>query len=59
MFYFLAGATLSKTLNRGFATFFAGALGLGAQHLASLFGERGQPIVLGTLVFLLSIFLYA
>ncbi|KAE8125198.1 hypothetical protein FH972_020031 [Carpinus fangiana] len=54
VFEFTVGATLSKTLNRGFATFFAGALGLGAQHLACLFGERGQPIVLGTLVFLLT-----
>lgn len=50
-----SGATLSKSLNRGFATFFAGALGVGAQHLACLFGEKGEPIVLGMLVFLLGI----
>jgi len=44
-------------LNRGFATLVASALGLGAQQLASLFGDEGDPIVLGILVFLLGIFL--
>lgn len=34
----------------------AGALGVGAQELASLFGEEGEPIVLGILVFLLGIY---
>jgi len=48
---------LSKSLNRGFATLVAGALGLGAQQLASLFGDKGDPIVLGILVFLLGILL--
>ncbi|KAL3715979.1 hypothetical protein ACJRO7_007699 [Eucalyptus globulus] len=54
VFEFTVGATLSKGLNRGFATFSAGALGVGAQHLACLFGEEGEPIVLGVLVFLLA-----
>ncbi|XP_011046418.1 PREDICTED: aluminum-activated malate transporter 8 [Populus euphratica] len=54
IFEFTVGGTLSKSLNRGFATLLAGALGLGAQHLASLSGEKGQPIVLGILVFLLA-----
>ncbi|CAK7342031.1 unnamed protein product [Dovyalis caffra] len=54
MFEFTLGGTLSKGLNRGFATLLAGALGLGAQHLASLFGRKGQPVVLGILVFLLA-----
>ena len=31
----------------------AGALGVGAQQLASLFGEEGEPVVLGIVVFLL------
>ncbi|PQM43336.1 aluminum-activated malate transporter 8 [Prunus yedoensis var. nudiflora] len=53
VFEFTVGATLSKSLNRGFATLLAGALGVGAQHLASLFGEKGEPIVLGIFVFLL------
>ncbi|KAA8518456.1 hypothetical protein F0562_015930 [Nyssa sinensis] len=54
VFEFTVGATLSKGLNRGFATLLAGALGVGAEYLASLFGEKGQPIVLGFLVFLLA-----
>ncbi|XP_041027178.1 aluminum-activated malate transporter 8 [Juglans microcarpa x Juglans regia] len=54
VFEFSVGGTLSRCLNRGFATLFAGALGLGAQHLASLFGDKGEPVVLGLLVFLLA-----
>ncbi|KAM0990160.1 hypothetical protein ACFX13_008819 [Malus domestica] len=54
VFEFTVGATLSKGLNRGFATFLAGALGLGANHIASLFGVKGEPIVLGIFVFLLA-----
>lgn len=49
----IPGGTLSKSINRGFATLFAGALGFGAQHLAILSGKNGEPIVLGILVFLL------
>lgn len=48
---------MSKSFNRGLATLLAGALGLGAQHLASLSGEKGQPFVLGIFVFLLGILL--
>jgi hypothetical protein len=48
-----AGGTLSKGLYRGLATFLACALGFGASNLASLFGRKAQPIVLGILVFLL------
>ncbi|XP_004305584.1 PREDICTED: aluminum-activated malate transporter 8 [Fragaria vesca subsp. vesca] len=54
VFEFTVGATLSKGLNRSFATLLAGALGIGANHLASLFGEQGEPIILGVLVFLLA-----
>ncbi|XP_021892436.1 aluminum-activated malate transporter 8 [Carica papaya] len=54
IFEFTVGGTLNKGLNRGLATFLAGALGVGAEHLASLFGKTGEPIVLGTLVFLLA-----
>ncbi|KDP36114.1 hypothetical protein JCGZ_08758 [Jatropha curcas] len=54
VFEFTVGGTLCKSLNRGFATFLAGALGVGAQQLASLFGNKGEPIVLGFLVFLLA-----
>lgn len=57
MLVYVVGATLSKSLNRGLATLLAGALGVGAQRLASLFSEREEPIVLGILVFLLGIYL--
>ncbi|KAB5552932.1 hypothetical protein DKX38_010243 [Salix brachista] len=50
----LTGGTLSKSFNRGLATLLAGVLGLGAQYLASLSGEKGQPFVLGIFVFLLA-----
>ncbi|ESQ48876.1 hypothetical protein EUTSA_v10022400mg [Eutrema salsugineum] len=48
---FTVGGTLSKGLNRGFATLIAGALGVGAVHLARFCGHKGEPIVLGILVF--------
>ncbi|KAE8700898.1 Aluminum-activated malate transporter 8 [Hibiscus syriacus] len=54
VFEFTVGGTLSKTINRGFATLLAGALGLGADYFAELFGKIGEPIVLGILVFLLA-----
>ncbi|XWS59383.1 hypothetical protein CRYUN_Cryun08bG0117100 [Craigia yunnanensis] len=54
VFEFTVGGTLSKCLNRGFATFLAGALGIGADYFASLFEKKGEPIVLGILVFLLA-----
>ncbi|ESW34965.1 hypothetical protein PHAVU_001G195700 [Phaseolus vulgaris] len=54
VFEFSVGATLSKGLNRGCATLLAGALGVGGQHLATTFGEREKPIVLGILVFILA-----
>ncbi|KAJ8426538.1 hypothetical protein Cgig2_003659 [Carnegiea gigantea] len=54
VFEFSVGATISKGLNRGFATLTAGALGVGAQHLAILCGKKGEPVVLGFLVFLLA-----
>ncbi|KAK9985987.1 hypothetical protein SO802_030938 [Lithocarpus litseifolius] len=54
VFEFTVGATLSKGLNRACATVSAGALGCGAHHLARLFGAKGEPIVLGLLVFLLA-----
>ncbi|XVF19630.1 hypothetical protein REPUB_Repub11eG0127100 [Reevesia pubescens] len=54
VFEFSVGATLGKGLNRGLATFLAGTLGFGAHHLASLPGEKVQPILLGLFVFLLA-----
>ncbi|KAK3408287.1 hypothetical protein EUGRSUZ_J00562 [Eucalyptus grandis] len=52
VFEFHVGATLSKGLNRGLATLVAGALGVGAHHLAGLSGKTGEPIMLGFFVFL-------
>ncbi|KAK3205600.1 hypothetical protein Dsin_019646 [Dipteronia sinensis] len=52
VFEFSVGATLGKGLNRGSATLFAGALGIGAHHLADLSGHIGEPILLGFFVFL-------
>ncbi|KAI3794815.1 hypothetical protein L1987_37454 [Smallanthus sonchifolius] len=53
VFEYTAGATLCKGMNRGLATLLAGLLGIGAKYLASLFGTKAEPIVLGCLVFLL------
>ena len=53
VFDVLSGATLGKGVNRGLATLLAGALGVGAHHLASLSGDIGEPILLGLFVFLL------
>ncbi|KAL6276605.1 hypothetical protein ACE6H2_020206 [Prunus campanulata] len=52
VFEFSVGATLGKGLNRALATLLAGALGIGAHHLASLSGQIGEPIVIGFFVFL-------
>ncbi|KAI6669754.1 hypothetical protein NL676_004639 [Syzygium grande] len=52
VFEFYVGATLSKGLNRGLATLLAGALGVGACHLASLSGKTVEPILLSFFVFL-------
>ncbi|KAF8098253.1 hypothetical protein N665_0270s0025 [Sinapis alba] len=52
VFEFSVGATLGKGLNRVAATLFAGALGIGAHHLASLSGPTGEPILLAIFVFL-------
>ncbi|CAK9181019.1 unnamed protein product [Ilex paraguariensis] len=51
---FSVGATLCRSLNRGFATLIAGALAIGTEHFATLFGEKGEPIVLGFLVFFIA-----
>ncbi|KAI3472082.1 hypothetical protein Pfo_029118 [Paulownia fortunei] len=54
VFEFTVGGTISKSLNRAGATLLAGALGVGAEYLASLCGEKGEPVVLGFLVFVLA-----
>ncbi|CAA7022693.1 unnamed protein product [Microthlaspi erraticum] len=52
VFEFSVGATLGKGFNRIAATLFAGGLGIGAHHLASLSGRTGEPILLAIFVFL-------
>ncbi|XP_027062992.1 aluminum-activated malate transporter 2-like [Coffea eugenioides] len=52
VFEFSVGATIGKGLNRGLATFIAGALGVGAHYLASMTGKVGEPIFIGLFVFL-------
>ncbi|KAF5473944.1 hypothetical protein F2P56_005890 [Juglans regia] len=51
---FTVGATISKGLNRGFATLFAGALAIGTEHFSRLFDRKAEPIVLGVFLFLLA-----
>ncbi|XP_020215086.1 aluminum-activated malate transporter 2 [Cajanus cajan] len=54
VFEYTVGATLGKGLNRTIATFGAGALGVGAHHLASLSGATAEPILIGAFVFVLA-----
>ncbi|PIN04000.1 hypothetical protein CDL12_23467 [Handroanthus impetiginosus] len=54
VFEFTVGGTLSKSINRGFATLLAGALGVGAEYLADFCGEKGEPVILGLMVFFLA-----
>lgn len=54
VFEFTVGGTLLKSINRGCATLLAGGLGIGAEYLASLCGEKGEPVVLGLMVFFLA-----
>lgn len=49
----ISGAAISKGLNRTCGTILAGALGVAAHHIALLFGERAEPIILGGFVFLI------
>ncbi|GAA0160755.1 transporter [Lithospermum erythrorhizon] len=54
VFEFSVGGTLSKCINRGWATLLGGALGIGAEYLAELTGKTGEPIMLGFFVFILA-----
>lgn len=46
------GGTLSKGLNRAFATLLAGSLAVGAHLVSDLCGEKAEPILLGVFVFI-------
>lgn len=49
----VSGATLYKCINRATATFLAGFLGVGVHWVAGQSGEKFEPIILGSSVFLL------
>ncbi|KAK3144805.1 hypothetical protein QOZ80_4AG0318160 [Eleusine coracana subsp. coracana] len=51
---FTVGGTLSKGLNRAFATLLAGLLAVGAHLVADLCGGKGEPILLGIFVFVVA-----
>jgi uncharacterized membrane protein YccC len=51
----MAGATISKSLNRMSGTFLAGFLAVGVQWVASQSGKRFEPIIVGASVFLLGL----
>ncbi|EAY94072.1 hypothetical protein OsI_15848 [Oryza sativa Indica Group] len=48
------GGTLSKGLNRAFATLVAGFIAVGAHQVANRCGAQGEPILLAVFVFLLA-----
>ncbi|KAL6897935.1 hypothetical protein ACP4OV_006894 [Aristida adscensionis] len=50
----LRSGTLSKGLNRAFATFVAGFIAVGAHQVASHCGPKGEPILLAVFVFLIA-----
>lgn len=49
---YIAGATLCKCLNRMFATFLAGALGVGVHLLAKQSGEKFEHLIMGVALFI-------
>ncbi|KAK3144806.1 hypothetical protein QOZ80_4AG0318170 [Eleusine coracana subsp. coracana] len=51
---YTVGGTLSKGLNRAFATLVAGFIAVGAHKVADLCGDKGEPILLALFVFLLA-----
>ncbi|XP_042479944.1 aluminum-activated malate transporter 10-like [Macadamia integrifolia] len=54
VFEYSVGATLSKSLNRITGTVVAGSLAIGVHWIASQSGERFEPVILGSSVFLLA-----
>ncbi|KAL5214463.1 hypothetical protein ABZP36_003615 [Zizania latifolia] len=51
---YTVGGTLSKGLNRAFATLVAGFIAVGAHQVANRCGAQGEPILLAVFVFLLA-----
>lgn len=54
VFEYSVGATLGKGVNRVLATIFGGMCGVGAHRLASLSGEKLEPVLIGLSVFLVA-----
>ncbi|KAK9145699.1 hypothetical protein Sjap_005602 [Stephania japonica] len=54
VFEYTVGATLCKSLNRVIGTCLAGALAVGVHWIAGRSGDRFEPIILGTSVFVLA-----
>ncbi|KAG8064446.1 hypothetical protein GUJ93_ZPchr0004g38926 [Zizania palustris] len=54
---YTVGGTLSKGLNRAFATLVAGFIAVGAHQVANRCGAQGEPILLAVFVFLLGMLL--
>ncbi|GMH21758.1 hypothetical protein Nepgr_023600 [Nepenthes gracilis] len=52
VFEYTVGATLYKSVNRVMATAVAGSLGVGIHWVASQSGEKFEPIIVGTSVFI-------
>ena len=50
----VAGATLSKGLNRMFATFLGGLFAVGVIYVSHLAPRKAQPFIIGVAVFLIS-----
>lgn len=55
VFEYTVGAALYKCINRGIATVGGGMLGIGIDWIASQSGEKFEPIILGTAVFILAV----
>ncbi|KAG8363240.1 hypothetical protein BUALT_Bualt19G0001600 [Buddleja alternifolia] len=54
VFEYTVGATLYKCVNRASGTFLAGALGVGVHWIANQSGQRFEPIILQSSVFILA-----
>ncbi|KAL5575006.1 hypothetical protein UlMin_016705 [Ulmus minor] len=54
VFEFYVGTTIGRGLNRMLATLVAGGLSVGANRLATLCGEKGEPILIAIFVFIMA-----
>ena len=54
----IAGATISKSINRICGTSLAGFLAIGVHWLASRAGDQLEPVIVGVSLFLLGIYIH-